>query len=65
MEGTVFNVALDSYLGDMIVVGEVRGGRSSIGRASVCGTEGRQFDPGRSPRLVHLLWYSCHFMRWS
>lgn len=32
----------------MIVVC-VRGGRSSVGRASVCGTGGRQFDPGRSP----------------
>lgn len=25
------------------------GGRSSVGRASVCGTECRQFNPGRSP----------------
>ncbi len=25
------------------------GGCSSVGRASVCGTEGRQFNPGHSP----------------
>ncbi|GEM_PF-2397205 len=27
------------------------GGRSSVGRASACGAEGRRFKPGRSPHL--------------
>src|SRR3954452_14621139 len=41
----------------------LHGGRSSVGRASVCGTEGRGFEPRRSPQegvgRAHPLSGSC------
>lgn len=31
------------------------GGRSSVGRATDCGSVGRRFDPGRSPQPLSIL----------
>ncbi len=50
VEGVCLNNQLTICIGMLKIF--TSGGRSSVGRASVCGTECRQFDPGRSPHFL-------------